>query len=180
MNKPSTKRKGGLIQELIDHGIGVRRARKAVNAVFDCMTQGVRRGEVVEIPGGTIRATTRQGKRRQRFQWLRNVNTGEDRLKIVSYPGRRRVVKFRPDEGLDLTPLPAPPTPEEIECRELASQLLGFRVNDQVMASLQAAADVHQPKPGRLLRRLRECRNRGWTNVSVQGLVENILRLYWI
>ena len=56
MDNHSTKGKSGLIRQLIAKGMSVRESTKAVNAVFDCMTRAVRRGEVVEIPGGTIRA----------------------------------------------------------------------------------------------------------------------------
>jgi hypothetical protein len=55
MDNHSTKGKSGLIRELIAKGLSIHQPEKAVNAVFDCMTRAVRRGETVEIPGGTIR-----------------------------------------------------------------------------------------------------------------------------
>ena len=58
----STKGKSGLIRELIAKGLSVRQAEKAVNAVFDCMSRAVRRGETVEIPGGTIQAKIMNGE----------------------------------------------------------------------------------------------------------------------
>lgn len=180
MDNRSTKRKIDLIQQLIAMGFSVRRATRAVNAVFECMTRALRRGEVVEIPGGTIRARTRQGKSRPQLQKFRNVQTGKPSLKLVDYPGRRRVVKFRPDESLDLTPLPVPPTPEEIECRELAAKLLGHTVDDQSMARLQYGADFPQPRPGALLRRLREVRSRGRRPAGVEDLTAAVANLYWI
>ena len=160
-------------------GFSVRKATKAVNAVFGCMARAVRRGEVVEVPGGTIRARTRQGKPRRRLQKFRNVQTGRPSFKLVDYPGRRRVVKFRPDESLDLTPLPVPPTPEEIECRQLAAELLGHAVDDETMARLQQSADIHRPKPGNLLRRLKAAKSRSWYSRSTDELAYSIRQLYW-
>ena len=109
MDNHSTKGKSGLIRELIAKGLSVRQAEKAVNAVFEVMTRAVKRGETVEIPGGTIQAKIMNGEPRRASQRFRDVRTREITVKVINYRGRRRVVKFRPDESLDLTPLPAPP-----------------------------------------------------------------------
>jgi nucleoid DNA-binding protein len=53
MDNHSTRGKSGLIRELMAKGLSVREAEKAVNAVFEVMTRAVKRGETVEIPGGT-------------------------------------------------------------------------------------------------------------------------------
>jgi len=177
------KGKSGLIRELIANGLSVRHAEKTVNAVFDCMTRAVRRGETVEIPGGTIQAKIMNGNPRQVAQRFRGVRTGEITVKIVNYRGRRRVVKFRADESLDLTPLPVPPpppTPEQIECRQLATELLAKAVDDQIMAQLQEGADSPSSKPGALLRRLKEIRNRGWRISSTEELTAALAKLYWV
>jgi nucleoid DNA-binding protein len=117
MNRFLTKGKSRLIRELRAKGLSVRKATKAVNAVFNLMAGAVKRGEIVDIPGGTIKANTRNGKPRATMQQFRNIQTDEIDRRIVRYPGQRRVVKFRPDETLDLTPLPLPPTPEALQCR---------------------------------------------------------------
>ena len=39
-----------------EHGVSKRQAEKAVNAVFSCMARALQRGEVVELPVGTIEA----------------------------------------------------------------------------------------------------------------------------
>jgi nucleoid DNA-binding protein len=179
----SKKGKSGLIRAVMAKGFSVRQAIKAVNAVFDRMTLAVRRGEVVEIPGGTIQARLRQGKPRQRFQKLFNVQTGESRHKFVRFPGQRRVVRFRPDLALDLTPLPVPPpppTPEEIECQQLATELLGHPVNARILKYLKQHADFPQPKPGSLLRRLKEVKARGRNPKSFYELGSWIRGFYWI
>ena len=62
MDNHSTKGKGWLVSQLIEKGMSVRKARKAVEAVFGCMARAVRRGEVVEIPGGTIQGQIMEGK----------------------------------------------------------------------------------------------------------------------
>jgi nucleoid DNA-binding protein len=56
MNRKSQGGKTKLVQEVIAKGFSVRKARKAVTAVFDRIRRAVLRGEVVEIPGGTLRA----------------------------------------------------------------------------------------------------------------------------
>jgi nucleoid DNA-binding protein len=180
MDNHSTKGKSGLIRELIAKGLSVRQAEKAVNAVFDCMARAVGRGETVEIPGGAIQAKSMNGEPRQVSQRFQDVRTGEITVKDVNYPGRRRVVKFRPDESLDLAPLPVPPTPEEIECRQLATELLGKAVDDQIMAALQKGADFPSPKPSALLRRLQGVQDRGWRINSTEDLTAGLAKLYWM
>jgi nucleoid DNA-binding protein len=183
MDNHSTKGKSGLIRELIAKGLSVRQAEKAVNAVFEVMTRAVKRGETVEIPGGTMQAKIMNGEPRRASQRFRNVRTTEIDSRIVTYPGRRRVVKFRPDESLDLTSLsapPPPPTPEQIECRRLATELLAKAVDDQIMAQLLEGADSPSSKPGALLRRLKEVQNRGWQIRSTEDLTACLAKLYWV
>ena len=180
MDNHSTKGKSGLIRELIAKGLSVRKAEQAVNAVFDCVTRAVWRGEAVEIPGGTIKTQIMNGTPRRASQRFQDVRTRKIAVQEVHYPGRRRVVKFRPDESLDLTPLPATPTPEQIECRRLAMELLAKVVDDQIMTQLQKGADFPSPKPGALLRRLKEVQNRGWPNRSTEKLSANLAKLYWV
>ena len=180
MDNHSTKGKSGLIRELIAKGLSVRQAEKAVNAVFEVMTRAVKRGETVEIPGGTIQAKIMNGEPRRASQRFRDVRTREIAVKVINYRGRRRVVKFRPDESLDLTPLPPPPTLEQVECRQLATELLAKAVNDQIMAQLLQGADSPSSKPGALLRRLKEVRNRGWRISSTEDLTACLAKLYWV
>ena len=120
------------------------------------------------------------GEPRRASQRFQDVRTGEIAVKVINYRGRRRVVKFRPDESLDLTPLPPPPTREQVECRQLATDLLAKAVDDQIMAQLQKDADFPSPKPGALLRRLKEVRNRGWRITSVEDLTAAFAKLYWL
>jgi nucleoid DNA-binding protein len=177
MDNHSTKAKSGLIRELMAKGLSVRQAEKAVNAVFDCMTRAVGRGETVDIPGGTIQAKIMNGEPRQVSQRFRDVRTGEITVKDVNYPGRRRVVKFRPDEILDLTPLPSP---EQIECRQLATELLGKPANDAVMESLKRAAALPPQRPGSLLARLRDRQQRGRRYQDASSLAADIEKVYWL
>jgi hypothetical protein len=114
---------------------------------------------------------------------FRDVHTGKISFRVVNYPGRRRVVKFRSDESLDLTPLPVPPPPptlEQIECRQLAAELLAQAVDDQIMAKLQQGADFPSPKPGALLRRLKEVQSRGWRISSTEDLTAALAKFYWM
>jgi hypothetical protein len=145
--------------------------------------RAVGRGEAVEIPGGILQAKIMNGKPRRKFQRFRNVRTGTITYKFIHYRGRRRVVNFRPDECLDLTPLPVPPPPptaDEIECRHLAAELLARAVDDPIMAELQKGADFPHPKAGALFRRLREVRNRGWRISGTEDLATALAKLYWL
>ena len=176
------KKKGGksvIVQDVIARGFTARKAEKAVNAVINQMKQALWRGEAVEVPGGTIQAGVRKGTRRREFQKFRSIQTGGISHRIVEYPGRRRVVKFIPDLNLDLTPPPLPDTPEDLEARQLASELLGKPTNKAIMARLQEAVDVHPSKPGALLRRLREFKSRGWHFDSVDMLARQVSAHYW-
>ena len=137
----------------------------------------------MEIPGGTIQAMVRKGKPRRKFQRFRDIRQGKVAYRIVSYPGRRRVVKFTADLSLDLTPLPPPPLPEtseQLEARQLASELLGKAADKSIMATLQRAVEVHPFKPGALLRRLREFKGRGWRFGGVTSLAHQVTAYYWL
>lgn len=180
----ATNSNGGrslLVQELVAKGISVRKARKAVNAVFDVMTSALCRGEEVEIPGGAVQVERRQGETRQELHRFRHPKTGKIVHKQTRYKGTRNVVKFTPDEMLDLTPPPPPIRSEEMECRDLASELLGNHpADDQTMAILNAAILEQCRKPGALLRRLRELKSRGMTANDPFELAKGVAFLYWL
>lgn len=183
MNSYSNTGRARLVRELMAKGLSVRKAEKAVNAVFERMTRALRRGEIVEIPGGWIQVKWYGGKPRREWHGFRNANTGKLGYRIVTYRGRRRVVKFKPDPKLDLARPPAPPpaySAEQIECRKLAEELLGGTANDQVMARLERAAQHPTPKPGALLRRLRAIRDRGWHHRTAEELAASVASLYWV
>ena len=183
MNWYSNGGRSGLVRALMAKGLSVRKAEKAVNAVFSCMRRGLQRGEVVEIPGGKIYVKEQAGKRRGNFHKFANIHTGDFMYKLVTYRGKRRVVKFIPDEELDLTPLPKPkpkPTPEQIECRQLVSELLGRPADDSVMAELQQALDLRPHREGALLRRLRECKRRERRYTHTFQLAGDIFTFFWL
>lgn len=174
------KEKGGksrIIKDVMAKGFTARRAEKAVNAVLNLMTLALKSGEPVEIPGGTIQAKARKGTPRRKGQRFRNVHTKKIAYEVVRYPGARRVVKFTPDLTLDLTP---PESPETVEARAIASELLGVPASEAIMARLQQAVEVHPFKEGALLRRLRECKKRGMTFNNVEWLANQISAFYWL
>jgi hypothetical protein len=90
------------------------------------------------------------------------------------------VVNFRADESLDLTPLPPPPTLEEIQCRQLATELIGKPVDDAVMERLTCAAALPPQKPGNLLARLRDRHQRGRRYSDAIDLANDMASLYWL
>ena len=180
------KKKGGkstIVKDLMDKGFTARKAEQAVNAVIRYMKLGLWWGEPVEVPGGTIQAQVRKGTPRRQFQKFRNIQTENQDHRFVAYPGRRRVVKFTPDSNLDLTPMPRPrlpETPEEVEARQLASELLGKPADRAIIARLQQAVEVHPFKQGALLRRLREFKSRGWRFDCVTSLAHEVASYYWL
>ena len=179
----STKGKSKLIRELMDKGLSVRKAEKAVNAVFDCMAKAVRRGETVEIPGGTIQAKIRNNQPRRQWTRLRNVRTGKIASRIINYPGPRRMVRFEPDHTLDLSPLPAPPvpeTPEQVETRQHVVELLGRSPSPAEMSLLAEAGSVHARGPNSLLLRLRDRKSRGRSYTNADELARDLESMYWL
>jgi nucleoid DNA-binding protein len=183
MDWRSNKGKSKLIRELMAKGFSVRKAEKAVNAIFSLMGRAVYRGEIVEIPGGTIQPWGREGKPHGHWHRFRNIATGKIQFRYVKYPGERRVIKFKPDLSLDLTPPPPPPrqlTPEEAEARRLASEILGRAADEAIMGMLENAMRSRPYKPGSMVRRLRELKARGRACRLPEQLAEAIADLYWI
>ena len=180
MDWRSNKGKSKLIRELMAKGISVRKAEKGVNAVFDCMARAVRRGESVEIPGGRIQVKMRKGQPRRKWQRFVNVQTRQIMSRIVDFRGQRLVVKFSPDLNLNLSPLPQPLTPDEIEALQLASELLGKAADLATMKKLKDTVAARPNKPGALVRRLRDLKSRGLRYRDVAELVHDIGALYWL
>jgi nucleoid DNA-binding protein len=182
------KEKGGralLIEALVAKGFSVRKARKAVNGVIAVMISGLRRGETVDIPGGTIQKAWRKGKGRQRLTTFRNAQTKKIDHALVGFFRQHVRVKFTPDPTLDVSPLPVPPpppTPQQLEERQLASELAGRPATDRDMQSLQKAASIHPTRPADacLLRRLRELKQRGRKYIYFDYLAYDVEWLYWV
>jgi nucleoid DNA-binding protein len=88
-----------LIRLVQSKGFGVRKSERAVKAVFDVMAEGLRRGEVVEIPGGRI---WKADNRRTRREWkkLRKPDTTPFVQLMTMDPGRS-VIRFTPDPDFD-------------------------------------------------------------------------------
>jgi nucleoid DNA-binding protein len=72
-----------------------RKARRVLKAVLDAWRKAIRRGEVVEIPGGEVKAMFQDDSSPQRLARLRQGNKPP---KYILRPrvGRRRVIMFRP------------------------------------------------------------------------------------
>jgi nucleoid DNA-binding protein len=91
--------KDQLIRLVQSKGFGVRKSERAVKAVFDVMAEGLRRGEVVEIPGGTLSIAK---NRRTRSEWkkLRKPDTTPF-YKLMTMDARQAVIRFKPDPDFD-------------------------------------------------------------------------------
>jgi nucleoid DNA-binding protein len=181
------KKKGGknaIVKDLMAKGLTARKAEKAVNAVFAQMTLSLQRGEIVEIPGGSIQAKPRKGKSRIEFHKFSNIQSKKRMHPLTRYPGGHRVVKFTPDLELDVSLFPALPVaeaPESVEARQLASYLLkGKPASEETMRTLQQAVDARPHRPGALSRRLRELKSNGFLFDNDVMLAASLYNLYWI
>jgi nucleoid DNA-binding protein len=177
----SNNGRSGLIRELVDKGYSLRKAAKLVNAVFDTMTDALKRGEQVEIPGGSIQVEDREGKARLELNHVfQDLETGEPVTRPVRYKGKRKIVKFVSDESLDLSPLPAAPrparreTPEFAACRKLASELVEEPIDNIGMQLLQRVVYSHARSPTALLAALRERKARGYGYETLELLAADI------
>ena len=166
-----------------EKGFSWPEAEKSFRAVWQVISRCIRRGEVVELPGlGIIQAMRRNSKGVSRcFRPHHNIHTGKSPYRILDSTKRKFRIVFTPHPGLDLTPPPSPPSPAELEARQLAAELLGQPVNDGTMADLQRnGIEIHPHLSGALLRRLRELKHRGRTFENVALMVYALAELYWI
>ena len=176
------KGKSKLIQELVAKGFSYRQAGKAVNAVFGQMARAVRRGERTEIPGGTIQVM-QNNRKRPELKKYRNIATGRISYKVVVYGRAQRRIKFLPDQQLNVELIPkppGPPTPEELEIRELVLLFTGRPPTAQDIAVLQRAIEWRPHKSGALLRRLRQYEERGGKRISISYLAQYMEFFYWL
>jgi hypothetical protein len=60
------------------------------------MARALRRGEEVEIPGGTLQAVSQKKPVIRKWQKARNAN-GQVSFRIHKFNRRRTVIQFRPD-----------------------------------------------------------------------------------
>jgi nucleoid DNA-binding protein len=193
--KPSTRRnrhsnsfRDRVLRHLHEEkGLSWPKAERGFQAVFQVIRRALYRGEAVELPGlGVLTVRIRKGQPYRIFRPMRNVHTGQTRYRIANMPGDQTVIKFRPNQRLDLMPPPAPPPPltaEELAARQVAAELLDRPVNTGDMECLQAAINRHPHKAGALLRRLQEAkkRSRSYQGRSVEALAFDLAeRLYWI
>jgi hypothetical protein len=199
--------KNALIHAVRAKGFTARKAAKGVNAVIDLWKYALWCGEEVEVPGGILQAKITKGTEWATLQMFQNIHTKEPMVRTVHTPGRRRVVKLKPDPGLGLIPDPPPPPPppplppsapmplppppetaEELEERQLAGALLGRPADPATMAALRHAvgADPRNrwvrvaSRPGALLRRLQFIKSRGWQFRSVDELAQRVSQQYWL
>lgn len=99
--------KGGkfhIIEDITATGVSAGKAAKALNAVLDAWKLALWCGEEVEVPGGILQAKITRGRPRAKLQHFQNISTKELIGLPVRYPGRRRVVKLKPDPKLGLKP----------------------------------------------------------------------------
>ena len=151
--------KGDIIQAVRAKGFSARKAAKAVNAVFDLWRFALWCGDEVEVPGGILQAKITKGKEQMSVIEFQDVNTKEPIIRTVRYPGRRRVVKLKPDPELvvvvDSPPPPSPPPPppppppkketsEEVEERQLVTDLLKLDkpADDKTMLTIREAVGL--------------------------------------
>ena len=174
-----TVSKKDFVQIVQEKGIAARKAKKAVNAVFQVMADGLRRGELVEIPGGVLRTVVKNLKRRSSSRMIHNVNKNRKEYRIIEYPGgRRRVIQFLRDRSIDLEPpVPAPPPPpppteEELRIAERLKLVLDCDYDAaQVLPAIrQAFEPISGYRQSSLAGNLRHFHDRGFRFPSVEAL----------
>jgi nucleoid DNA-binding protein len=107
--KAGGKRK--LVADVMALGFPARKAAKAVNTVVRLMREALAYHEPVELPGiGQLKVVVQKGKPAQRLQKTRNVSSGQVEMRVMTFRGRRRVIKLRPDPNLRLPLSPVPAT----------------------------------------------------------------------
>jgi len=165
-----------------EHGVSKRQAEKAVNAVFSCMARALQRGEVVELPVGTIEAVALPaGRKTQTVQKFENIQNGKTFSRLVR--ARRRIIRFKPNPRLiEKAPFPPPPPgPEELrkaeECEQLISALGFPNIGLPDWRALLAAAGGNLDW---LLARLRQLRRDGHKFKNLDELAATVKDLYWI
>jgi hypothetical protein len=116
-----------LEQIIYDHGQGLvsrRKASRFLKAVLDAWRKALRRGEVVDVPGGEVRAVFQDDPSPQRLALLRQGTQAKYVLR--RRVGRRRVITFR--STIEFEQLPEAQLPQELwEARE-AADLLRYEV----------------------------------------------------
>ena len=191
MNWYSKTGRAGLIRDLMEKGLSARKAEKAVNAVVDLWTSALKRGENVELPVGWIWTKQYQGKQSKNSWRAVNVQTHKPMCKTRTQPGKRKVIKFIPNENRDWSDLPRPLSPElqkkGEEMESLFSHLTGRDASALNLPTLLDAVrdpsslDTTEPQLfDRLLARLRELRKRGKTFLDLYDLAASLAMLFWI
>ena len=183
MNWSSTAGKSALIKMLMkEHGVSKRKSEKAVNAVFDLMARGLRRGEVVELPIGSIyTAMSSAKKKKQKLQEFRNIQTGKISFSLVRYPNK--IIRFRANPALiKIGPFSPPPLSPEMnqkgdELEQLLSRLGFPDLAGLDLVPLLGAADGNLD---RLLARLRILihEERMFSEFSV--LCDTVHQMHWV
>lgn len=125
MKKANQKKHGGkraLARDLQAKGFTARKAAEAVDTVFQFMTEALSYHEPIEVPGvGKLEVVVQRGRPARRSQKSRNIGTKQIQVHDVDFPGRRRVIKLKPNPNLKLAVSP-PPTPARPEgLKELLS-----------------------------------------------------------
>lgn len=89
-----------LIRVLREKGLSVRKAERAIEAVFGTMANALRRGEVIEIPGGTLRVVM-PGRRRTELHRFRDFN-GKTKYRLLVLDRQPKQIRFTPNPQLEL------------------------------------------------------------------------------
>ena len=173
-----TLNRAALVSTLQEKRITNREAKKIVNTIIESMTDALCRGETVQLPGGCIKVLKRK-ERKAGFRRYKDPNTGKAALALLRSrrPGSR--VKFIPDGTLDFTTPPTPPlTRDELHCRRLVQEYLGYPPDEATMARLEQAAQRLRPRPNALLRCMKVIRSKGFTG-SEPYLISDIDQHYF-
>lgn len=187
MVKESKVTKTSLVQVLINKGFSVRKARKAVNGLFDVIAEQLWLREIVPVPGGTLMVVSSK-KQRTELHAFRNIQTKAVNYGMVRYNERHKTLKFTPTLKLELESekekrarlAPPPELPELTEIRLLASELLGRKMSDDDLERMVTVILRRSHRPDSLLNRLRELKTRVAPPIPPGELCQRLWDLWWI
>jgi nucleoid DNA-binding protein len=156
--------KGGksrIIRDVVaETGFSYRKTGKAVNAVFDILGRALAQGREIETPLGTFRVRTRRGKAHAKFKTTYDISKNRPKYRLHHFPGAHRVVKFVPDQNLDLGWVMMMPRPskQELEVQRIQQEMA---LEEQRRAELRA--DLSMRRLEVLARSIASISDPAWT-----------------
>lgn len=187
MNWRSRVGKSNLIKMLMqEHDVPKRKAEEFVNAVFNVMARGLRRGDIVELPIGWMQtARPPANRRKEKLQNFRDIQTKKLSVRRVTYPNK--IIRVQVNPNLIVRgPAPAlrpPPSPEQLSKFDELEQLLsslGFDSASLMVPQFEMLLAAAEGKLDWLLSRLRMLVREEYKFSHFHDLTVTVRQLYFV